>query len=111
LHRVAVQWVRLVERAYGHYADGDLAACASVLEGGGALFEGLRAGLERVADMGGSAADPARLQLLIDKLKRVCRRIQALPTGTACRPAFGTLIHDAYVPGDQAAWRTGCELA
>ncbi|HUU98295.1 MAG TPA: family 20 glycosylhydrolase [Phycisphaerae bacterium] len=111
LHGVAVQWVRLVERAYGHYADGDLAACASELEGGHALFDRLRPGLEQAARAGGSTADPVRLELLADKLKRVCRRIQALPTGTAHRPAFETLIHDAYVPGDQAAWRAGCELA
>ncbi len=111
LHRVAVQWVRLVERAHRRYADGDLAACASELEGGHALFDRLRPGLEQAARAGGSAADPARLDLLIEKLERICRRIRALPTGTAHRPAFQALIHDAYVPSDQAAWRPGCGLA
>ena len=103
LHRVSVEWVRLVEAAHRCYADGDLPASAARLEDGRAKLDTLRAGLTRAAEAGGSAADVARLDLLLDSVSRVCRRLGELPASSH-RPAFQTLIHDAYVPGDQAAW-------
>jgi hypothetical protein len=105
LHRVAVAWVRLVERACRRYAEGDGAACLEELGRARDLFERLRAGLAAVALEGGSAADLARLDVLIEKLERTVRRIRGLPAG-AFRPAFETLVQDGYVPGDQAAWET-----
>jgi len=105
LHRVAIGWVRLVERAYRHYAAGDIAACLNELEEGHALLERLRPGLDRAAAAGGSTADLARLDLMREKLKRVGERIRWLPL-SSYRPAFQTIVHDAYVPGDQAAWPT-----
>ena len=105
LHRVAVEWVRLVERAYQEYAAGQTAACVTELERGDALLERLRPGLEQAAATGGSTADLARLDRLHEKLERVCQRLRGL-AATSFRPAFQTLVHDDYVPGDQAAWRT-----
>ena len=104
LHRVAIEWVRLVEHAYHLYADGQTAQCLVELEKGDALLECLRPGLEQAVATGGSIADVARLERLRECLSNVCRRIREL--GSSYRPAFQTLIHGAYVPGDQAAWQT-----
>ena len=104
LHCVAVEWVRLVERAYERYAGGETAACITELEKGQAVLERLRPGIEHAVAKGGSATDLARLDLLKEKLARACRRLTEL--GPRYRPAFQTLVHDAYVPGDQAAWQT-----
>jgi hypothetical protein len=106
LHRVAVEWVRLVERAYRLYAAGQVAACATELDQGHALLERLRPGLQRAADAGGSAADLGRLDRLREKLGRAGQRLRGLGA-SSFRPAFQTLVHDAYMPGDQAAWLTG----
>ncbi|MGD8453951.1 MAG: family 20 glycosylhydrolase [Phycisphaerae bacterium] len=108
LHRVAVEWVRLVERAYAAYVQGNTAACAELLAPGRALLERLRPRLLRVAEDGGSAADVARLDILESKVERARARVSALPGGDF-RPAFDTLVHDAYVPGDQAAWPTSAK--
>ena len=107
LHRVAVHWVRLAEQAYQCYAGGDVAECVSELDRGRRLFDQLRPGLEHAAAAGGSAADPARLDVLGRKLDQACQRIRALPSAGVQRPAFEVIINDAYVPGDQAAWRAG----
>ena len=104
LHRVAVAWVRLVERAYQHYAAGRVPACITELESGGELLERLRPGLTRAADAGGSTADLARLDRLIQRIQTVCHHLRTLPD--RYRPAFQTLLSPAYVPGDQAAWQT-----
>lgn len=105
LHRVAVQWVRLVESAAQRYAEGQPAAAASVLEHGRELLEALRPSLRRVALSGGSCGDLSRLDRLQEKLAAVGARLRAL-SGVTWLPAFETLIHDAYVAGDEAAWRT-----
>ncbi|TWT39972.1 Glycosyl hydrolase family 20, catalytic domain [Phycisphaerae bacterium RAS1] len=105
LHRVAVGWVRLAESAAQRYADGQPAAAASVLEHGRELLESLRPPLRRAALSGGSCADAARLDRLAEKIATVCVRLRAL-SGVVWLPAFETLIHDAYVAGDEAAWRT-----
>ena len=70
LHRVAVDWVRLVQRAHRLYAEGNTAACRAVLEEGDGILERLRPGLVRAAAAGGSAADVARLDLLQHKAAR-----------------------------------------
>lgn len=105
LHRVAVEWVRLVERAYRHYAERRLAACVAELEAGPELLSRLRPDLVRVAAGGGSSADVARLDLLIRKVDVVQRRVQELPVDSAFLPAFSVLTHDGYVGNDQAAWK------
>lgn len=107
LHRVAVEWVRLVEAAYTHYAAGDSAACIEKLARGHALLERLRPGLMHAVAAGGSRADLNRLDLLHGKLNAVINRVQALPRGAAYRPAFEIIIHDRYVSAEQAAWLTG----
>ncbi len=106
LHRTAVEWVRLVEAAHRRYAAGDAAGCAEALRPGGDLLARLRPGLERIADEGGSATDLPRLDRLLEAIDRVCGRLHDLPSGEARRPAFETIIQDAYIPGDQASWRT-----
>ena len=104
LHRVAVEWVRLVERAYQQYADGRVSACAAELETGVELLTRLRPGLEQAAAAGGSRADPARLERLLRAVQRVCATLGALPADAAQRPAFEVLIENRFVPGDQACW-------
>ncbi len=107
LHRVAVEWVRLAELAHQAYAAGRLGDCVTRLEGGPALLDRLRPWLEQAAATGGSIADVHRLDGLIRRVERAGERIRRLPQGSPHRPAFETITHDAYVPGDQAAWRTG----
>jgi hypothetical protein len=65
--------------------------------------------LEQAAAAGGSSADLQRLDRLIDKVMRVCRRAEGLPA-SGYHPAFETLLHDAYIPGDQAAWCTSPDV-
>ena len=107
LHRVAVRWVRLVERAYGAYAAGHLSDCVRELEGGITLLESLRPSLEHAVSVGGSTADLRRLDVLLEKVERACARIRELAAGSIHRPAFAILTHDGFVSGDQTAWRTG----
>lgn len=111
LHRAAVEWVRLVERAYRHYADRCADAAAALLERDGpALLNNLRPPLERIAAAGGSPADVDRLDRLRAKLHRVIERLRGLRAAIGDSehlPAFETLIDDAYVPHDQAVWRGG----
>lgn len=106
VHRVAVEWVRLVEGAYRRYASWDVEGCAASLEPGRALLGRLRPGLEGVAAQGGSAIDLARLDRLLDVLDEVRVRLGHLPSGASRLPAFETLVDGAYLPGDQAAWGT-----
>ena len=106
LHRVAVEWVRLAEEAYGLYTAGDPEGCAQALESGPTLLHRLRPGLERIGGEGGSIADLGRLDHLIGTVDAVCARLRKLPAGASWRPAFETLTHEAFVPGDQGAWRT-----
>lgn len=109
LHRVAVRWVRAVEQAAGAYAVGDLSSCVGRLREGADWLARLRPGLERVAADGGSSADVPRLDRLIGEVMRVCQRLEGLPAA-GHRPAFETLVHDAYIPGDQAAWCTSPDV-
>ncbi|MCK4343057.1 MAG: family 20 glycosylhydrolase [Phycisphaerae bacterium] len=106
LHRVAVEWVRVVERASAAYANGRLSVCAQELNRSANLLERLRPGLERAAAAGGSAADVQRLQRLTQKVEQAVMRVRQLPAASAHRPAFATLVHDAHIVCDQAAWRT-----
>jgi hypothetical protein len=105
LYRAAVAWCRVVERTRTAYVSGDVEAAVARLQMGVQILEQLRPGLQKAAVAGGSAADIERLDILLEKVARVSQRL--LQTGSgAFRPAFETLIHDGYVPGDQAAWRS-----
>ncbi len=106
LHMVAVKWVRLVEEAYRSYSAGNSEGCAAVLETGRSLLNRLRPGLERVASEGGSSVDLARLDRLIRFVGEVVSRLENLGRDDPWRPAFETLVDEAYVPGDQAAWHS-----
>lgn len=105
LHRVAVEWVRCVERAYRRYEARDVSGCAAELDAGLEQLETLRPHLARIAAEGGSRADPARLDRLNAKAREVYERLRALAASSNWRPAFETLTHDLHIPGDQAAWR------
>lgn len=107
LHRVAVEWVRAAELAHRAYAAGDLTGAVDALSAGSGHLRRLRPTLERVAGAGGSAADVARLERLVEKVELARERICALPLGAGQRPAFEVLIEEAYVAGDQAAWACG----
>lgn len=110
LYRSGVEWVRVVRDAHDQYRAGDLAAARYTLEQGCSWLEGLRPDLERIAAGGGSSADVRRLRMLVEKVRNVSAKIgevEATHQGVAHLPSFERLVHDAYVVGDQAAWRTG----
>ncbi len=107
LHRAAVCWVRAVEQAYQAYRSGDATRCVLQLTAGKELLASLRPGLEAALAEGGSFADLKRLVLLIEKVDRTCARVNKRRSAAFAQPSFETLIHDAYVPGDQAGWRCG----
>jgi hypothetical protein len=107
LHRVAIEWVRLVESAYRAYEAGNTDRCVELLRTGQPLLERLRPGLVRAVSEGGSRADLSRLDVLQNKVRTVLQRLEALPRSSAYRPAFEVLTHDRYVSGDQGAWGTG----
>lgn len=92
LHRTAVRWVRLVDRAFEAFACGGASTAASQLREGVALFERLRPGLEHAAALGGSDADVRRLGALIETLRAAKRRLcggQPLDPG---RQDFASLV-------------------
>ncbi|MFP6870144.1 MAG: family 20 glycosylhydrolase [Nitrospinota bacterium] len=105
-HRVCVEWVRLAERAAVRYAAGDAAFGADILAEGGRVLLRLRPGLERIAEGGGSRADPARLDAALEAIGSACARLRQVTEEGGARPAFETLTQAGYLPGDQAAWRT-----
>ncbi|RMG25972.1 MAG: hypothetical protein D6724_02900 [Armatimonadetes bacterium] len=108
LHRVAVEWVRICEKAYQRYAKRDVRKCAALLEEGALRIATLGPGLRRIEEMGGSRADSLRLRRIVQRVKQVARRVLEQQRGTAkpkYLPAFEVIYHPAFVPGDQAAWR------
>lgn len=110
LHRVAVEWVRCVERARRAYANGELSAAVEQLEDGGRRLETLRPGLMQALAGGGSRGDLHRLDRLQRRVGTIVERLRDLPVGAPCRPAFETLLHERFVPGEQAGWLTGQPL-
>lgn len=97
LHRVAVEWVRLVEEAHRRYAGGEIVGCAGALARGRATLGRLRPGLERIAGEGGSPIDLQRLEQLLGAVDRVACRLGQLPESASCRPTFGALVREAVV--------------
>ena len=106
LHRASVMWVRYAGQASGFYAGGHIKNCLGKLEAGREILAGLRPGLEKIAEEGGSLADLNRIDRVLEEIECARERIQTLPDG-GWRPAFETITQRGYVPGDQAAWRTG----
>lgn len=109
LHRVAVEWVRLCEKAYQKYSKRDVRGCAELLEQGALRIATLGPGLRRIEEMGGSHADTLRLRRIVQRVKQVARRVREQQRGTAkpkYLPAFEIISHASFVPGDQAAWRS-----
>ncbi len=108
LHRVAVDWVRLCDKAYQKYSKRDVRGCAELLEEGALRIATLGPGLRRIEEMGGSHADTLRLRRIVQRVKQVARRVLEQQRGTAkpkFLPAFEVISHASFVPGDQAAWR------
>lgn len=95
LHRVAVEWVRLVEKAQGRYAAGDRAGCARALAQGRAALARLRPGLQRIAEEGGSVADLDRLNHLLAAVDRVSERLEGLSGAATSWPAFASVTRPA----------------
>jgi len=103
---VCVEWVRLAERAAIRYAAGDAASAADILAEGMCQLMRLRPGLERFAEGGGSAVDPARLDASLKAIERACFCLRLTTGASGARPSFNTLTQVGYLPGDQAGWRT-----
>lgn len=106
LHEVAVEWVRKVELARRAYADNLVIAAQANLDDGLQQLQRLRAPLERVAANGGSAVDLRRLDTLCARARTVRQKLGEIGTGPGYRPTFETLMHSAYLVGDQAGWQT-----
>ena len=106
LHRVAVEWVRLVEEVYQVYSSGNLEACITLLRTGIPLLERMRPGLKQIVSEGGSNADLARLDRLVIYIRDVISRLENLENDVPWRPAFETLLDKSYLPGDQASWKS-----
>ncbi len=107
LHRVGVEWVRHVEMAKQAYRSAALPVAHAALLAGRSRLESLRPWLEGAARLGGSPADPHRLERLIGVVDEACAGIERLPTPLGYRPAFEALSLRLPAPGDQAAWTGG----
>jgi hypothetical protein len=100
----AVQWMRNCNQAYRHYTAGELQEAAFVLQEASRAFDALIDWMGYFASLGGSMGDVHRAIRLKTRVVDVANAILALRD---YRPSFEVLSHPAYVPGDQAAWRTG----
>lgn len=103
---IVITWVRAVERAALKYKTGDIEGAAGALSDSSHLLLHLYDWMEHYAKGGGSHADVKRAELLWNKVRQAEDRLRKL-SGSEYLPAFEVLIHDAYVLGDQAAWKTG----
>ncbi|MBA3726421.1 MAG: hypothetical protein H0W86_08205, partial [Armatimonadetes bacterium] len=103
--RLSIDWVRGVERAYEAYALRETEEACARLRGLDPLFDELHRWMAHFASLGGSQADVGRAALLRRRLHDAVDAIEKLDNGY--QPGFETITHPAYVPGDQAAWRTG----
>jgi hypothetical protein len=99
-----VNWVRHCEHAYRHYQDGDPEKAADVLRAAASDFDALIDWMGYFSSLGGSQADVHRALRLKTRVIDVANAVGGLRD---YRPAFEVVSHPAYVPGDQAAWRTG----
>ncbi|MGI8922793.1 MAG: family 20 glycosylhydrolase [Fimbriimonadales bacterium] len=103
--RISIDWVRGAERAYKAYALRETEEACARLRRLAPLFDDLHRWMAHFAALGGSQADVGRVALLRRRLHDAIVAIDKLDNGYL--PAFETITHPAYVPGDQAAWRTG----
>jgi len=99
-----VQWVRDCNHAYRHYAAGELSEASAALHEAAAKFDSLIDWMGYFSSLGGSVGDVHRAIRLKTRVLDVANAITSLQN---YRPSFEVLSHPAYVPGDQAAWRTG----
>ncbi len=107
LNKNSVLWVRSVESARQLYVEREFRESAKVLASTRGLFLEFSSYLQHFAKQGGSAADINRLWKIRAKILEICRRIRDLKNSQDHLPAFEVLIHDGFVAGDQATWRTG----
>ncbi|MDQ2987390.1 MAG: family 20 glycosylhydrolase [Armatimonadota bacterium] len=99
-----VNWVRSCEHAYRHYKMGETESAANVLKAAADSFDTLIDWMGHFSSLGGSAADVHRAMRLKIRVIDVASAVSGLQKYL---PAFEILSHPAYIPGDQAAWRTG----
>ena len=84
--------------------------CCQALAAGAEGIHRLGDPLLQAWEEGGSRADPLRLVRLLQHIAEVTRRVSDLSREipeSGYLPAFETLTSPAFVPYDQAAWRTG----
>jgi hypothetical protein len=99
-----VQWVRHCDHAYRHYVAGEMEAAANVLQHAAQEFDQLIEWMGYFSSLGGSLGDVHRAIRLKSRVIEVANAVLAVQD---YKPAFEILSHPAYIPGDQAAWRTG----
>jgi len=103
-YRLCVSWVRQCEDAYQQYTAGDTREASARLRKASEVFDALVDWMGHFASLGGSLADVHRAVGLKTRAIQVANAIEALRD---YKPAFEVISHPAYMPGDQAAWRTG----
>lgn len=121
LYRVSVEFVNRVEFAARSYAGANREECISHLENARRMLVGLGPICDAAEEVGGSVVDRQRLNSLLTKVDRAIARVfrvmtnieddvDEAGTGPRYRPAFETILSDAWLPRDQAAWRTGARV-
>ena len=99
-----VQWLRNCQHAYRHYESGEFQQAAFVLQEASREFDKLIDWMSYFSSLGGSSGDVHRAIRLKTRVIDVANAILGLQE---YKPSFEVISHPAYVPGDQAAWRTG----
>lgn len=117
LHRIAVEFVNRIEFAAQAYSRLDWPESVSHLENAQRVLRGLGPITEDAEAVGGSPVDRQRLNVLLGKVDRAIARVTRVSQDAlerrdtdgaiGYRPSFETLVHDHWLPRDQAAWRTG----
>jgi hypothetical protein len=99
-----VRWLRNCQHAYRHYVNDEFEQAAFVLQEASREFDKLIDWMGYFSSLGGSGGDVHRAIRLKVRVIDVANAVLSLQ---GYKPSFEVITHPAYVPGDQAAWRTG----
>lgn len=110
LHKIAIEFVRLAESCYVAYKQEGAWPKHFRIESV-KLLTGLYAIAQHCALHGGSLADPFRAMKLMNVADGPAHLFSTffdeVYANAIHRPSFEVVTHEAFIPGDQAAWRTG----